>query len=121
MYRYNTRRRGGPTRATSTPSSDVTKVENTSPEDSSEPAAVSEPSVATPRTAGRYSQYYSFYLHCVLSILSDKACFTHLWFAYFHIHTGFIHRNIFLYITRPHSSFTFFQRPRRKKSETTKL
>jgi hypothetical protein len=58
LYRYNTRRRGGPTRATSTPSSDVDKVENASTEDNSEPAAVSEPSVATPRTAGRYSQHY---------------------------------------------------------------
>lgn len=55
LYRYNTRRRGGPTRATSTPSSDVTKVDNISTEDNSEPAAVSEPSVTTPRTAGRYA------------------------------------------------------------------
>jgi hypothetical protein len=115
VCRYNTRRRGGPTRATSTPSSDVAKVENTSTEDSSEPAAVSEPSVVTPRTPGRYSQHYSFYLNCVLSILSDKACFIHLRFAYFHIHIGFIHRNIFSLHNTSSRSLTFFQRPRKRK------
>jgi hypothetical protein len=54
LYRYNTRRRGGPTRATvSTPASDVNKADNASTEDKIEPAAASEPPVSTPKTAAR--------------------------------------------------------------------
>jgi hypothetical protein len=54
LHRYNTRRRGGPTRATvTTPASDVIKVDNAGTEDKIEPAAASEPPASTPKTAGR--------------------------------------------------------------------
>lgn len=54
LRRYNTRRRGGPTKATaSTPASDIIKADNANTEDKIEPAAASEPPATTPKTAGR--------------------------------------------------------------------